>query len=110
MKQRAVFLDRDGVININRPDYIKSWEEFEFLPGVLPALAHLNRLGWPVVVVSNQSVIGRGLASQQVVDDIHVRMLAKILQSRGRLDRIFYCPHHPNENCSCRKPKPGLLI
>jgi D-glycero-D-manno-heptose 1,7-bisphosphate phosphatase len=110
MKQRAVFLDRDGVINIKRPDHVKSWEEFEFLPGVLSALARLKLLGWPVVVVSNQAVIGRRLASQRVVDNIHVRMLSEVLQGGGRLDQIFYCPHHPNDGCNCRKPKPGLLL
>ena len=74
MKRPAIFLDRDGVINRNRADHVKSWSEFEFLPGVLTALRRLTQLEWPVVVISNQAVVGRGLVSQQTIDEISVRM------------------------------------
>jgi D-glycero-D-manno-heptose 1,7-bisphosphate phosphatase len=110
MSHIAVFLDRDGVINANRPDHVKSWGEFEFLPGALPALARLKSLGWPVVVVSNQAAIGRGLVSQVAVEEIHTRMIAEIEQAGGRVDRVFYCPHRPEDGCDCRKPRPGLLV
>jgi D-glycero-D-manno-heptose 1,7-bisphosphate phosphatase len=110
MKNPAIFLDRDGVINQNRSDYVKSWEEFEFLPGVLEALRRLAASPYAVVIVSNQSCIGRGLATKESVDAIHFRMLQVIRRAGGRVDAIYYCPHHPNDCCECRKPRPGLLI
>ena len=106
---RAVFLDRDGVINRNRDDYVKSWEEFEFLPGALEALQRLAGLDCRVVVVSNQSVIGRGIVTRATVEDIHRRMTDAIVQAGGRIDGIWYCPHRPEEKCGCRKPGDGLL-
>ncbi|MCL4507635.1 MAG: D-glycero-beta-D-manno-heptose 1,7-bisphosphate 7-phosphatase [Chloroflexi bacterium] len=105
----AIFLDRDGVINRNRADYVKCWEEFEFLPGALQALQRLSWLGWPIVVVSNQSAIGRGIVSRDTVDDIHRRMRLAVEEVGGRIDVVLYCPHRPDENCECRKPNPGLL-
>jgi D-glycero-D-manno-heptose 1,7-bisphosphate phosphatase len=110
MKKPAIFLDRDGVINQNRSDYVKSWEEFEFLPGVLEALRWLAASPYAVVIVSNQSCIGRGLVTKESVDAIHFRMLQVIRRAGGRLDAIYYCPHHPDDGCPCRKPRPGLLI
>lgn len=110
MNRPAVFLDRDGVINRDRSDYVKAWSEFEFLPGVLEALHRLARLPYVVVVLSNQSAIGQGLVSQAVIDDIHARMQAAIQRAGGRVDAVYYCPHHPNANCDCRKPRPGLLL
>lgn len=108
--RRAVFLDRDGVINRNRADHVKSWGEFEFLPGALASLRRLAQLPWLVIVVTNQSAIGRGLVSQSVVDEIHQRMMAEISAAGGRIDAVFYCPHRPDEGCDCRKPQPGLLL
>lgn len=110
MSRIAIFLDRDGVINRDRPDYVKSWSEFEFLPGVLDALRKLRQPGWPVVVVSNQSCIGRGIVSKQVVDEINARMVEAVRMAGGSIDRILICPHHPDEGCTCRKPRPGLLL
>jgi D-glycero-D-manno-heptose 1,7-bisphosphate phosphatase len=107
---RAVFLDRDGVICQNRPDHVKSWDEFQFLPGAKNSLAALSRLGLAVVVVTNQSVIGRGQVPASVVDDIHRRMMAEVAAYGGRIDRVVCCPHHPDEKCNCRKPKPGMLL
>jgi D-glycero-D-manno-heptose 1,7-bisphosphate phosphatase len=110
MLRPAIFLDRDGVINHNRADHVKSWPEFEFLPGSLLALRRLARLDWPVVVVTNQAMIGRGQASRDSVDDIHARMLTAVLRAGGRIDAVMLCPHRPDEDCACRKPRPGLLL
>jgi D-glycero-D-manno-heptose 1,7-bisphosphate phosphatase len=109
MPDRAVFLDRDGVINRDRPDYVKSWEEFEFLPGALEALRLLALGPRRIIVVSNQSAIGRGLVSREDVDRIHARMTEAVRGAGGRIDAIYYCPHRPDEGCPCRKPRPGLL-
>ncbi|MCX6568256.1 MAG: D-glycero-beta-D-manno-heptose 1,7-bisphosphate 7-phosphatase [Candidatus Aminicenantes bacterium] len=110
MSKAAVFLDRDGVINKDRPDYVKSWEEFEFLPGALEAFRVLAAGPRQVVVVSNQSGIGRGLVSRETVDEIHARMTEAVRRSGGRIDAIYYCPHRPDEDCPCRKPRPGLIL
>ncbi len=107
---RAVFLDRDGVICENRPDHVKNWDEFEFLPGAKNSLAALSRLGLAVVVVTNQAVIGRGIVPASTVDAIHQRMMDEVATFGGRIDRIVYCPHRPEENCGCRKPKAGMLL
>lgn len=106
----AVFLDRDGVINENRRDYVRSWAEFSFLPQAFPALRRLAASPFAVVVVSNQSAIGRGLVEQSTVEEIHRRMTRQIEAQGGRLDGVFYCPHRPDEGCDCRKPQPGLLL
>jgi D-glycero-D-manno-heptose 1,7-bisphosphate phosphatase len=110
MGQPALFLDRDGVINYNRADYVKNWSEFEFLPGVLDALSLFSQLDWLIIVVTNQSAIGRGLVEEETVRQIHQRMLDSVKSAGGLIHHVFYCPHHPAENCDCRKPKPGLLL
>jgi D-glycero-D-manno-heptose 1,7-bisphosphate phosphatase len=110
MSEAAVFLDRDGVINRDRPDYVRSWDEFEFLPGVLEAFCILASQPLRVVVVSNQSCIGRGLVSRETVDEIHARMTEAVRESGGRIDAVYYCPHRPDEDCPCRKPRPGLIL
>ena len=107
---QAVFVDRDGVINRERADYVRSWREFVFLPGALEAMTRLAFLGAPVLVLTNQSAIGRGYVSAVTVDDIHARMRAAIAETGGRVDRVYLCPHHPDEGCTCRKPAPGLLF
>lgn len=106
----AVFLDRDGVINFNPPNYVKHWGEFCFLPGALAALERLARLELAVVVATNQSAVGRGILSLGDVDAIHGRMLAEIRQAGGRVDGVYVCPHRPDAGCGCRKPQPGLLL
>ena len=108
--RRAVFLDRDGVIIANRADYVKRWEEVELLPGALAALARLATTGLAVVVVTNQSPVGRGLLSSVEVERINRRLRRRIKAGGGRLDGVYYCPHAPEENCLCRKPAPGLLL
>jgi D-glycero-D-manno-heptose 1,7-bisphosphate phosphatase len=108
--QPAVFLDRDGVINENvGGDYVRSWEGFRFLPGALKAIERLTRAGYPIVVVSNQQGIGKGLMDSAAVDAIHERMLAAIRATGGDVTAVLYCPHLATDECECRKPKPGLL-
>lgn len=107
---RAIFLDRDGVICENRSDHVKSWSEFRFLPGAQNSLAALGRLGLPVIVVTNQAIIGRKMVPDSVVDDIHRRMVAEVEASGGRINRVVYCPHRPEDHCTCRKPEPGMLL
>ncbi len=107
---RGILLDRDGVINRERADYVKSWDEFLFLPGALNALKRLATLPYPIVVVTNQSVIGRGIATRQSIDAIHHQAAEIIHAAGGRIDGFFLCPHHPDDGCHCRKPQPGLLL
>jgi len=107
---RAVFLDRDGVINENRPDYVKSWQEIKFLPGAFESLRRLANTPCLIIVISNQSAINRGLVASSTVDDIHSRMRTAVERHEGRIDGFFCCPHRPDERCDCRKPKPGLLL
>jgi len=106
----TVFLDRDGVINVNLRDYVKRWEEFEFLPHALEGLALLTEHGCELVIVTNQSVVGRGLISSAELDELHARMLAAIARHGGTVRAVLYCPHRAEEGCACRKPRPGLLF
>ena len=108
---KTVFLDRDGVINRNRKnDYVKSWDEFEFIPNSLRAIQHLTDAGHRLIVVTNQSCINKGIVAPRTLDGIHQRMMSEIERSGGRIHAIYHCPHREDEGCSCRKPKPGLLI
>jgi D-glycero-D-manno-heptose 1,7-bisphosphate phosphatase len=106
----AVFIDRDGVINENRADHVKSWAEFRFIPGAVEALARLSRAGVRVFVVSNQAIVGRGIVPADTVDAIHQTMISEIEQAGGRIEAVAYCPHQPDDACACRKPHPGLLL
>lgn len=108
--RRAVYIDRDGVICRNRDDHVKGWEEFEFLPGVLGALASLAQSDLCIIVVTNQAIVNRNVVSGAMVDEIHERMIQAIEASGSRVDRVMCCPHRPDEGCDCRKPKPGLLL
>jgi len=108
--RRAVFIDRDGVICRNRDDHVKSWQEFVFLAGVLDALASLANSDLSIVVITNQAIVNRRIVSANVVEDIHRRMVTAIELAGGRVDRVVYCPHRPDEGCSCRKPQPGMLL
>lgn len=107
---RAIFLDRDGVICENRPDHVKSWNEFQFIPGALAGLAQLAGGDFAVVVITNQAIINRGLVSAGAIAEIHARMLGAVRRTGGRIDRIIICPHRADENCDCRKPRPGMLL
>lgn len=107
---QAIFLDRDGTINRERADYVKSWQEYEWLPGVLAALALLARLEVPILVVTNQSVVGRGIIAAGALNAIHEKLRCEATAAGGRIDNFLVCPHVPADNCDCRKPKPGLLL
>ena len=106
----TIFLDRDGVINENRPDYVKSWAEFHFLPGVPEAIAQLTHAGHRLIICTNQAGIARGAMSVESVEDIHQQMLAELTRHGGSIEHIYYCPHAKGEQCGCRKPRPGLLL
>lgn len=106
---KIVVLDRDGVINHDSPDYIKSPEEWFPIEGSLEAIAKLNHAGFKVVIASNQSGVGRGLFSAEILEQINQKMQDELAKVDGHLDGIFVCPHKPEDNCECRKPKPGLL-
>ncbi len=107
--RRAIFLDRDGVINALRPGHVTSWEAFQFLPGALAAIRQLSLLDLPIVVATNQSAVGRGLLSADGLAEIHRRMVAQVERAGGRIDLIVHCPHMPEDECMCRKPEPGLF-
>ena len=106
----AIFLDRDGVICENRPDHVKSWSEFVFIPGSVEALASLTRAKRRLFIVTNQAAVGRTLMTRRTLDDIHERMLGVLEGSGARIEAILVCPHHPDDRCECRKPKAGLLL
>jgi len=103
-------LDRDGVINFSRPDYVKSLEELLFLPGAPEAIARLSRAGWTTVVVSNQAGVGKGLFSIKTLEKIHAQVKAAVEARGGEISAIYVCPHRAEEGCNCRKPNPGLLL
>jgi len=104
-----IILDRDGVINEDSDDFIKSPHEFIPLPGSLEAIARLNAAGYCVAVATNQSGIARGLFDLQTLDAMHHKLEKLLTTVGGHLEGIFYCPHAPDAGCDCRKPKPGLL-
>ncbi|HEY6286922.1 MAG TPA: D-glycero-beta-D-manno-heptose 1,7-bisphosphate 7-phosphatase [Ktedonobacteraceae bacterium] len=106
----TIFLDRDGVINENRADYVKSWSEFRFLPGSREAIAKLTHAGHRIVVCTNQAGIARGTISLETVEEIHHRMIASISDVGGKIEKVYYCPHDRDGDCSCRKPRPGMLL
>ncbi len=110
MMKRAVFLDRDGVLNEERSDYVKSWREFIWLPGTKEALRRLRGDGLLTIVVTNQSAVGMGLLDEEGLEEIHSTMLEEIEGAGGGIDRIYYCPHSPDNACDCRIPRPGLLL
>lgn len=106
----AIFLDRDGVIIENRSDYVRSWEDVQVFPQALEALARASASPYKIVLVTNQSAVGRGLMSLAAAEAINCRLKALIEDAGGRVDGIFLCPHAPETDCDCRKPRPGLLL
>jgi D-glycero-D-manno-heptose 1,7-bisphosphate phosphatase len=106
---KLVILDRDGTINVDSDEYIKSAEEWVPLPGALEAIARLNHAGWHVAVASNQSGLGRGLFDVAALNAMHAKMHKAVGSLGGRVDAVFYCPHGPEDQCGCRKPLPGLF-
>ena len=105
----AIFLDRDGVIIENQPNYVRSWAEVKFIPGAISALARLKNGPYKIVIITNQAGIGRGVLSHSAVEEINERLQQVILSEDGRVDGIYVCPHKPEDGCSCRKPQPGLI-
>jgi D-glycero-D-manno-heptose 1,7-bisphosphate phosphatase len=105
---KAVFLDRDGTIN-TEVDYLSTVEGFIFLPGALAALVRLAKTKYKIIIVTNQSGIGRGYFTEERLKEINVKMCCLLEKAGGRIDAIYYCPHRPDENCSCRKPKTGMI-
>ena len=106
---KTIILDRDGVINIDSALYIKSPAEWKPIEGSLEAIARLNQAGYRVVVATNQSGIGRGLFDMDTLNAMHEKMHKHLVGVGGRVDAIFYCPHTADEQCDCRKPKPGMF-
>lgn len=107
----AIFIDRDGVINQRRPDdYVLDWSQFVFVPGIREALRQLTTLGLPLIVISNQAAVGKGLLSLNDLREITTRMQQLLLKDGIVLAAAYYCPHRSEDGCGCRKPKPGLLV
>lgn len=107
---KLIILDRDGVINHDSDQFIKSPDEWKPIEGSLEAIARLNQWGWRVVVASNQSGVGRGLFGMDTLNAINDKMVKSLAQVGGRLDAIFFCPHSADSTCECRKPKPGMFM
>lgn len=109
---KAVFLDRDGVINRKAPDgqYITAWEQMEFLPGVTEGLRELKQNGFLLIVVTNQSAISRNELAVDVLESIHRKMVEWLAQKGVTIDAVYYCPHDRNGECDCRKPRPKMLL
>ncbi|TAN65303.1 MAG: D-glycero-beta-D-manno-heptose 1,7-bisphosphate 7-phosphatase [Methylobacter sp.] len=108
-EDRYVLLDRDGVINRDSDDFIRSPEQWLPIEGSLEAIALLNEHGYKVVVITNQSGLARGLFDAAMLEKIHAKMQRMTEEKGGKIDAIYFCPHGPDDACNCRKPKPGLL-
>lgn len=107
---KMIVLDRDGVINHDSDHFIRSAAEWQPIAGSLEAIARLKRAGFKVVVATNQSGIGRGLFDRSALEAIHDKMIQALAAFDAKFDGIYYCPHHPDDHCDCRKPKPGMLV
>lgn len=107
---KLAILDRNGSINVLREDFVKNEAEWQPLPGALEGIARLNHAGWHVVIVSNQSGLGRGLFDMDALNAMHAKMHKMLGAVGGRVDAIFFCPHSIDEDCDCRKPRPGLYL
>jgi D-glycero-D-manno-heptose 1,7-bisphosphate phosphatase len=106
----AIFIDRDGVINCRRPDdYVLNFSQFVFVPGIRAVLKQLSSLKLPMIVISNQAAVGKGLLDTAGLEEITARMQQTLLEDGTALAAAYFCTHGPDENCLCRKPKPGLL-
>jgi D-glycero-D-manno-heptose 1,7-bisphosphate phosphatase len=110
MSRPAVFLDRDGVLIENQPEYVRSWRHVEFLPGSIGAIQQLNVSGYVIVMVTNQSLVGRGIISLEEAMQINQQVVDEVAARGGRIDATYMCPHGPGEGCRCRKPEPGMLL
>jgi histidinol-phosphate phosphatase family protein len=108
--QKVVFLDRDGVLNKNKDDYVKHISELEIFPFISESIKKLQSVGFKIIVITNQSAINRGLITEKHLNEIHEKIQSFLIQHNAKIDYFYYCPHTPTENCSCRKPKSGLLL
>jgi D-glycero-D-manno-heptose 1,7-bisphosphate phosphatase len=106
----AIFLDRDGVLIENRSDYVRDWSHVKIYPEAVHALSLSAIKNYKIVIVTNQSAVGRGLISIEVANEINNRLVNLICHQGGHIDAVYMCPHKPDDECSCRKPKPGLLL
>ncbi len=107
---KLIILDRDGVINYDSEDYIKSPEEWRPIPGSLEAIAKLNEAGYHVVIITNQAGVAKGYYTLETLQKIHEKMLKLVEEAGGKIDKIYFCPHEDKDNCDCRKPKPGMFL
>ena len=107
---KLVIVDRDGTICVEREGYIQTPDDWEPLPGALDAIARINQAGYHVVIAANLPGLGRGLFDMAALNAIHAKMNKQVAAVGGRVEAIFYCPHSPDEDCGCRKPKPGLFL
>ena len=107
---KLIILDRDGVINKDYPNHVRSPEMWSAIPGSLEAIAKLKNKGYKIAIATNQSGVARCYVTLATLETIHKKMLSQIQKAGGNIDAIFFCPHHPDDNCDCRKPKPGLLL
>jgi D-glycero-D-manno-heptose 1,7-bisphosphate phosphatase len=105
---RAIFLDRDGVLIENRSEYVREWSHVNIFPEAIKALSHLH--DYKIVIVTNQSAVGRGLISLEIAHEINKQLIEVIRENEGQIDGVFMCPHAPGDQCNCRKPNPGLLL
>ena len=109
-KFKSVFLDRDGVLNKNKDDYVKNISELEIFPFISEPIKKLQSAGFKIIVITNQSAINRGLMTEKNLNEIHEKIQSFLIQNNTKIDYFYNCPHTPNENCFCRKPKSGLLL
>jgi D-glycero-D-manno-heptose 1,7-bisphosphate phosphatase len=110
IQTKAIVLDRDGLINRDSENYIRSPNDWQPLPGSLEAIAALKKNGWKVAIATNQSGLARGLFNISVLDAIHQKMRSELQVRGGAIDHIEYCPHGPDDGCNCRKPQPGMFL
>ena len=109
-KNKAIFLDRDGVLNKNRDDYVKSTKELEIFSNIGKEILKLKMKGFLIIVITNQSVINREIITIKELEEIHSTIQKVLMKSKTNIDKFYFCPHRPDENCDCRKPKPGLIL
>uniref|UniRef100_UPI003139822F D-glycero-beta-D-manno-heptose 1,7-bisphosphate 7-phosphatase n=1 Tax=Marinimicrobium sp. C2-29 TaxID=3139825 RepID=UPI003139822F len=109
LTMKLIILDRDGVINEDAGDYIKSADEWQPIAGSIEAIARLNQAGYTCVVATNQSGLARGLFDLDDLEAMHAKLTGLVEAQGGKLEAVFYCPHHPDDDCKCRKPKTGML-
>jgi len=108
--KKAIFLDRDGVINLEKKDYVKSIKEFQIIDNVPKAIATLKEKGFLVIVITNQSAINRKLLTVELLNKIHNHLQKILKDNNTSIDYFYFCPHRPDEKCKCRKPSPGMIL